>query len=55
MLSGTKKTLTIALYFLQKAGEVFTFAVEMVVQPPLAFNGVFLGVLVAAAMKIYFK
>ena len=34
---------------------MFTFAAEMVVQPPLAFNGVFLGVLVAAAMKIYFK
>ena len=30
-------------------------AAEMVVQPPLAFNGVFLGVLVAAAMKIYLK
>ena len=50
-----KNTLTIAWYFLQKAREVFTFAAEMVVQPPLAFNGVFLGVLVAAAMKIYFK
>ena len=34
---------------------MFTFAAEMVVQPPLAFNGVFLGVLVAAAKKINFK
>ena len=50
-----KNTLTIAWYFLQKAGEVLTFGAEMVVQPPLAFNGVFLGVLVAAAMKIYLK
>ena len=34
---------------------MFTFAAEMVVQPPLAFNGVFLGVLVAAAKKINLK
>ena len=34
---------------------MLTFVAEMVVQPPLAFNGVFLGVLVAAAKKINFK
>ena len=34
---------------------MLTFVAEMVVQPPFAFNGVFLGVLVAAANKINFK
>ena len=34
---------------------MFTVVAEMVVQPTLAFNGVFLGVLVAAAKKINFK
>ena len=31
---------------------MFTFVAEMVVQPPLAFNVVFQGVLVSAAKKL---
>ena len=44
--------LTVILrYFLQKAGEMYNFVAEIVVQPPLAFNVVFLGVLETEAEK----